>query len=157
MGKICVAPEIISPLEDRTVLEGDIAVFTIAVIGTALEYRWFHDNIPIEDADASSGSYSTHKYHNGSRFSVTVKNAAGEASSVATLIVLPKQEKELDLVARTAAVEAKTRSLITKAQDLEKTAQAASRIATAARAAANHALHEAANQGFHLNFGDLEQ
>lgn len=87
-----VAPAITTQPAAVTVQSGQTATFTVAASGTApLAYQWRRNGTPITGATgASYTTPATVDADNGARFSVTVSNVAGSAtSSEATLTVTP--------------------------------------------------------------------
>jgi hypothetical protein len=85
-----IAPTIVTPPANQTVLEGSTATFNVTAIGTApLAYQWLKSGVAI--AGATANSYTTPPTtvtDSGSLFSVTVSNAYGKVTSItATLTV----------------------------------------------------------------------
>jgi hypothetical protein len=83
-------PSISAQPANQTVIAGQTATFTVSATGTApLTYQWNLGGSPI--SGATSASYTTPAAttaNNGSKFTVTVSNSAGKATSnAATLTV----------------------------------------------------------------------
>jgi hypothetical protein len=85
-----VAPSIITQPAAETITAGQTATFLVAATGTApLIYQWKKNNVAISSANSSAYTTpATNSSDNRAQFSVTVSNAAGNAtSSPATLTV----------------------------------------------------------------------
>jgi len=74
---------IISQPQDRKVLEGMPATFSVGVDGTPpFQYQWLRNGLPIPYATSDSYILATTSFgDNGTAFSVNVTNALGDASS----------------------------------------------------------------------------
>lgn len=86
-----VAPSIVAPPTNLTVLAGQPAAFNVTASGTApLTYQWlFNTNSPWSGATSSNLNLANVQLTNGGSYSVRVANAAGVVTSaVATLTVL---------------------------------------------------------------------
>jgi hypothetical protein len=85
-------PRITSQPADAAVLAGAPASFSVEVIGTApFQFEWFKDGQAILGATRSTYITPATEFNNGSRFSVTVRNAVAEVSSPpVTLRIVPK-------------------------------------------------------------------
>ena len=87
-----VAPSITKQPASVTVVAGQTATFSVAATGTgALTYQWSRNNLAISGANAASyATPPTSSSDNNAKFSVTVTDPAGSAtSSPATLTVSP--------------------------------------------------------------------
>ena len=85
-----VAPTITSQPASQTINAGQTATFSVTASGTApLSYQWFQNATAISGATSSSYTTPVETVSNsGARFSVTVSNSAGSATSnTATLTV----------------------------------------------------------------------
>lgn len=86
-----VAPAIITPPGNRTVLEGGSTLFTVSAVGTApLRYQWALDTTNILNATNASLSLSNISAADGGSYTVRISNSAGAVTSVgAVLTVAP--------------------------------------------------------------------
>lgn len=107
------APSIVVAPQDVSVAVGQTATFAVTAGGTApLQYEWLRDGVVIPSA--TNATYTTGVLaiaDNGARFSVTVRNSAGQVTSAqATLTVanapgpiITAQPQSLTVVERQAA------------------------------------------------------
>lgn len=80
-----IAPSIVTPPADVSVVVGMSAVFTVVATGSdPLEYQWYRNGVAITDADsARHETAETTLADNGAAFAVVVSNAGGSATSAA--------------------------------------------------------------------------
>ncbi len=98
------APAITNEPGSLSVEEGQPAIFTVGVQGTApFAYQWFFQNAAVADGNGYSFNRPiTQMAHTGA-YQVVISNTAGSATSrVATLTVLPAQIGERAVIARWA-------------------------------------------------------
>jgi hypothetical protein len=88
------APRIISNPATASVVEGQLATFTVAATGFApLAFQWHRDGTDIPGATNPTFSLTTTIADNGARLSVTVSNQVGNVlSTAATLTVTPNRQ-----------------------------------------------------------------
>ena len=72
-----------------TLLAGGTASFSVAAAGTApLAYQWYENGIAIGGATSSTYTISAATSYNGARFTATVSNSGGTATSNAALLTV---------------------------------------------------------------------
>lgn len=83
-------PSITAQPASVTVLAGGTASFSLAAAGTApLAYQWYENGMAIGGATSSTYTISaTTTLYNGARFTATVSNSAGTATSNAALLTV---------------------------------------------------------------------
>ena len=77
-----LAPEIVTPPFNQTVLETATVAFSVAVTGTPpFTYQWYKNGEPIDGADQSTLSFPEATLSDGGLYHVEISNEAGTAST----------------------------------------------------------------------------
>ncbi|MDB6056881.1 MAG: Immunoglobulin I-set domain protein [Verrucomicrobiales bacterium] len=95
---LTIVPQITTPPQSATVLQGNTTGFSVTAQGTSpLGYQWTFNNAPIAGATSTSLTIANAQPANSGSYSITVSNKAGIATATATLSIIPSSTRLLNI------------------------------------------------------------
>jgi Immunoglobulin I-set domain len=84
---VAIAPQMITALQNTTVLQSQSAAFSVSIRGNQLTYNWFKDNQPLAGINSNSFLLQNAQLSSAGTYKVVVSNSAGSVESSAVLTV----------------------------------------------------------------------